>query len=29
MRGETAGEVIVQGKVKIDEAAHDAEDMNL
>jgi hypothetical protein len=29
MRGETAREVIVRGKVKIDEAAHDAEDMNL
>ena len=29
MRGETAREVIVQGKVKIDEAAHDAEGLNL
>ena len=29
MRGEAAREVIVQGKVKIDEAAHDAEGLNL
>ena len=29
MRGETAREVIVRGKVKIDAAAHDAEGMNL
>ncbi len=29
MRGETAREVIVRGKAKIDEAAHDAEGMNL
>lgn len=29
MRGETAREVIVQGKGKIDAAAHDAEGMNL
>jgi hypothetical protein len=29
MRGETDREVIVRGKVKIDEAEHDAEDMNL
>jgi len=29
MRGETARAVIVQGKSKIDEAAHDSEAMNL
>jgi hypothetical protein len=29
MRGDTAKEVIVQGKGKIDAAAHDAEGMNL
>jgi integrase len=29
MRGETAKEVVVRGKVKIDAAAHDAEGMNL
>jgi hypothetical protein len=29
MRGETAREVIVLGKAKIDAAAHDAEGMNL
>jgi len=29
MRGETAREVIVRGKAKIDEAAHDPEGMNL
>jgi hypothetical protein len=29
MRGETAKEVIVLGKAKIDVAAHDAEGMNL
>lgn len=29
MRGETAREVIIRGKAKIDEAAHDAEGMNL
>ena len=29
MRGETARQVIVGGKAKIDEAAHDAEGMNL
>ena len=29
MRGETAREVIVLGKAKIDASAHDAEDMNL
>jgi len=29
LRGETAREVIVEGKAKIDAAAHDAEGMNL
>jgi hypothetical protein len=29
MRGETAREAIVSGKVKIDAAAHDTEGMNL
>lgn len=29
MRGETAREAIVRGKAKIDEAARDAEGMNL
>ena len=29
MRGETAREVIVSGKARIDAAAHDAESMNL
>lgn len=29
MRGESAREAIVRGKAQIDEAAHDAEGMNL
>ncbi len=29
LRGETAREVIIRGKLKIDMAAHDAEGMNL
>jgi hypothetical protein len=29
MRGETAREVIIRGKAKIDEAAHDAEGTDL
>jgi hypothetical protein len=29
LRGESAKDVIVQGKVKIDDAAHDAEGLNL
>jgi len=29
MRGETAREAIIRGKMKIDEAAHDTEGMSL